>query len=43
VAVDAAPFRPDVVVPGVERELAMREAPRHEDGGFAVPGFVDEG
>jgi aspartyl-tRNA(Asn)/glutamyl-tRNA(Gln) amidotransferase subunit C len=42
-AVDAAPLRPDVVVPGVPRDLAMREAPRHEDGGFAVPAFVDEG
>ncbi|HEX4336115.1 MAG TPA: Asp-tRNA(Asn)/Glu-tRNA(Gln) amidotransferase subunit GatC [Polyangiaceae bacterium] len=43
VAVDAAPLRPDEVIPGVPRELALREAPRHEDGGFAVPGFVDEG
>jgi aspartyl-tRNA(Asn)/glutamyl-tRNA(Gln) amidotransferase subunit C len=43
VAVEAAPFRPDAVVPGVDREQAMREAPRQQDGGFAVPAFVDEG
>jgi aspartyl-tRNA(Asn)/glutamyl-tRNA(Gln) amidotransferase subunit C len=43
VAVEAAPLRPDTVVPGVDREQAMREAPRHQDGGFAVPAFVDEG
>ena len=43
VAVEAAPLRPDAVVPGVDRAHAMREAPRHQDGGFAVPAFVDEG
>jgi len=43
VAVESAPLRPDTVVPGVDRELALREAPRQEDGGFAVPAFVDEG
>jgi aspartyl-tRNA(Asn)/glutamyl-tRNA(Gln) amidotransferase subunit C len=43
VAVDAAPFRPDVIVESVNRDAALREAPRHEDGGFAVPAFVDEG
>ena len=42
-AVEAAPFRPDDVVAGVDRDVALREAPRHEDGGFAVPAFVDEG
>jgi aspartyl-tRNA(Asn)/glutamyl-tRNA(Gln) amidotransferase subunit C len=42
-AVDAAPFRPDTVVPGVDRDVALKEAPRHEEGGFAVPGFIDEG
>jgi len=42
-AVEAAPFRPDVVVESVDRDAALREAPRHEDGGFAVPAFVDEG
>jgi aspartyl-tRNA(Asn)/glutamyl-tRNA(Gln) amidotransferase subunit C len=42
-AVDAAPFRPDQVAPGVDRDIALSEAPRQEDGGFRVPGFVDEG
>ena len=42
VAVDAAPLRPDATRPGVARELALREAPRSADGGFAVPAFVDE-
>ena len=43
VAVEAAPLRNDAVVPGVERDVALGQAPRHSDGGFAVPGFVDEG
>jgi aspartyl-tRNA(Asn)/glutamyl-tRNA(Gln) amidotransferase subunit C len=43
VAVEAAPFRPDRIVPGVARDVALAEAPRHGDGAFAVPGFVDEG
>jgi aspartyl-tRNA(Asn)/glutamyl-tRNA(Gln) amidotransferase subunit C len=42
VAVEHAPFRPDVVVPGVPPDVALSEAPRQADGGFAVPGFVDE-
>ena len=43
VAVDAMPFEPDQVVPGVDRETALAEAPRHEGGGFAVPAFVGDG
>jgi aspartyl-tRNA(Asn)/glutamyl-tRNA(Gln) amidotransferase subunit C len=43
VAVDKAPFRDDEVVPGLASETALAEAPRQSDGGFAVPGFVDEG
>ena len=43
VAVESAPLRKDVVVSGVERDVALGQAPRHGDGGFAVPGFVDEG
>jgi len=43
VAVEAAPFRPDVVHEGVDRDAALAEAARHADGGFAVPGFVEEG
>jgi len=42
VAVTAAPFRPDVVEPGVDRETALAEAARRGDAAFAVPGFVDE-
>ncbi len=43
VAVEAAPFRPDVVHEGVARELALAEAARQAEGAFAVPGYVDEG
>jgi aspartyl-tRNA(Asn)/glutamyl-tRNA(Gln) amidotransferase subunit C len=43
VAVDAAPLRPDSVVPGLTTEAALAEAPRTLEGGFAVPAFVDEG
>lgn len=43
VAVDAAPMRPDHVAPGLSNEIALAEAPRPRDGGFAVPAFVDEG
>lgn len=42
-AVNAAPLRPDVVTPSVDTETALREAARHGDGAFAVPGFMDEG
>jgi aspartyl-tRNA(Asn)/glutamyl-tRNA(Gln) amidotransferase subunit C len=43
VAVDAAPLRPDSIVPGLTREEALAEAPRTLEGGFAVPAFLDEG
>lgn len=42
VSVESAPLRPDEPVPGLEREQALAEAPRAHEGGFAVPGFVDE-
>jgi aspartyl-tRNA(Asn)/glutamyl-tRNA(Gln) amidotransferase subunit C len=42
-AVGAAPLRPDLLLPGVDRETALAQAPRQEDGGFRVPAFVDEG
>lgn len=42
-SVSAAPFRRDEQVAGVSRDDALAEAPRHGDGTFAVPGFVDEG
>ena len=43
VAVDAAPLRPDQIVGGLRNEVALANAPRPRDGGFAVPAFVDEG
>lgn len=43
IAVDMAPVRPDTVVQGLSNEVAVAEAPRPRDGGFAVPAFVDEG
>jgi aspartyl-tRNA(Asn)/glutamyl-tRNA(Gln) amidotransferase subunit C len=43
VAVDAAPMRQDIVSPGLSNEIALSEAPRPREGGFAVPAFVDEG
>jgi aspartyl-tRNA(Asn)/glutamyl-tRNA(Gln) amidotransferase subunit C len=42
-AVEAAPLRDDVVVPGVDRELALAEAGRSADGAFAVPAYVTDG
>jgi aspartyl-tRNA(Asn)/glutamyl-tRNA(Gln) amidotransferase subunit C len=36
-------LRADEPSPSLSNELALREAPRAVDGGFAVPGFVDEG
>jgi aspartyl-tRNA(Asn)/glutamyl-tRNA(Gln) amidotransferase subunit C len=42
-AVRAAPLREDLVAPGVDRDAALAQAPRQEDGGFRVPAFVDEG
>ncbi len=41
VTVDAAPLRPDVVQPGVSKEKALEQAPRADEIGFLVPGFVD--
>jgi aspartyl-tRNA(Asn)/glutamyl-tRNA(Gln) amidotransferase subunit C len=43
VAVDAAPFRADTTVASLPTELALSEAPRTLEGGFAVPAFMDEG
>lgn len=42
VSVQSAPLRPDVTVPGVEKSRALAEAPRADEVGFLVPGFVDE-
>jgi aspartyl-tRNA(Asn)/glutamyl-tRNA(Gln) amidotransferase subunit C len=43
IAVEAAPFRADAIVPGLAAETALAEAPRHGGSGFAVPAFVEEG
>jgi aspartyl-tRNA(Asn)/glutamyl-tRNA(Gln) amidotransferase subunit C len=35
-------FRPDVVVPGVDRDEVFASAPAHEDDRFRVPRILDE-
>lgn len=42
-AVGQLPSRDDVLVPPLNRETALIEAPRATDGAFAVPQFVEEG
>jgi aspartyl-tRNA(Asn)/glutamyl-tRNA(Gln) amidotransferase subunit C len=32
--------RPDVVVPGLSREDALRNAPKQRDGAFVIPRIV---
>ncbi|MBL9021261.1 MAG: Asp-tRNA(Asn)/Glu-tRNA(Gln) amidotransferase subunit GatC [Myxococcales bacterium] len=39
----ASGLRPDEPRPSLSPELALREAPRTAEQGFAVPKFVDEG
>jgi aspartyl-tRNA(Asn)/glutamyl-tRNA(Gln) amidotransferase subunit C len=41
VQLDCAPWRQDVVQPGLPREEALSQAPRVEGEGFAVPTFVE--
>ena len=43
VQIERLPLRPDEIAAGLPREIALQEAPSVEDGGFAVPAFVDEG
>jgi aspartyl-tRNA(Asn)/glutamyl-tRNA(Gln) amidotransferase subunit C len=43
VRIDRLALRPDQPEPSLARELALREAPRVTNDGFAVPAFVDEG
>ena len=43
VQIERLPLRADQVQPSLPRELALREAPRVSQDGFAVPAFVDEG
>jgi aspartyl-tRNA(Asn)/glutamyl-tRNA(Gln) amidotransferase subunit C len=35
--------RPDDAEPSLPHDIALREAPSVEEGGFRVPAFVDEG
>jgi len=42
VAAERAPLRADALIPSLDHELALAEAPRRGGGSFAVPGFVDE-
>jgi aspartyl-tRNA(Asn)/glutamyl-tRNA(Gln) amidotransferase subunit C len=43
VEVDRIALRRDEPRESFSHELALREAPKSADGGFAVPTFVDEG
>jgi aspartyl-tRNA(Asn)/glutamyl-tRNA(Gln) amidotransferase subunit C len=43
VQIDRLPLRPDEPTPSLAHDVALREAPRVSEGGFAVPAFVDEG
>jgi aspartyl-tRNA(Asn)/glutamyl-tRNA(Gln) amidotransferase subunit C len=43
VQLERLPLRADDPKESLPRELALREAPRVERDGFAVPAFVDEG
>ena len=42
VAAARPPLRQDALVPSLDSDAALGEAPRRAPGGFAVPGFVDE-
>lgn len=42
VAAERAPLREDGLIPSLDHDLALREAPRRGGGAFAVPAFVDE-
>lgn len=42
VQIERLPLRADEARPSLPHDEALREAPRTAEGGFAVPGFVDE-
>lgn len=42
ITAERAPLREDELLPGLDQERALAEAPRQGGGAFAVPGFVDE-
>ncbi len=41
VQLDRMPLREDPPVPGLSHEQALKQAPRVEEDGFAVPAFVE--
>ncbi len=41
IGIPSAPLRPDVVVPGANKVEVLASAPRSDETGFLVPGFVD--
>jgi aspartyl-tRNA(Asn)/glutamyl-tRNA(Gln) amidotransferase subunit C len=43
VQIERLPLRADEEAPSLPRAAALREAPKVQDDGFAVPAFVDEG
>jgi len=43
VQIERLALRPDDPIPCLPRDLALREAPKVSQDGFAVPAFVDEG
>jgi len=42
VALERMPMRGDEPRAGLDHDAALRSAPRAVEGGFAVPGFVDD-
>ena len=42
VAAERAPLREDALLPSLDPDVALAEAPRRTGTAFAVPGFVDE-
>jgi aspartyl-tRNA(Asn)/glutamyl-tRNA(Gln) amidotransferase subunit C len=42
VAANVSAFRADAVQPSLPNADALAAAPRHAEGGFAVPAFVDD-
>jgi aspartyl-tRNA(Asn)/glutamyl-tRNA(Gln) amidotransferase subunit C len=43
VQIERLPLREDEEAPSLPPDVALAEAPRVQDGGFAVPAFVEEG
>ena len=39
---EATPLRADALLPGIATDVAIAEAPRGGEGGFAVPAFMDD-